>query len=474
MHIPGCFWIPHVHSPHQLPGSSAGNILFWRSMHMRLSTKFIMVALIAFSLGIFPALAADFHVAKDRGDNQNPGTMAAPFKNLETALKIAKSGDRILVAQGNYYGLRDKGYLEAPQPIELIGGYSSDFSVRDVFKFPTLVAPGNESAASGRKPLLSILNVPAGKHFILDGFIFDRGDQNAYSPKDGFIEGIGGRILSETEKPSTGNSTVHEPLVCFTNKVNAKIEGDITIRNCAFLNGHFGIQGGFKKGTVRILNNIFLANKMAAIEIFGTGGKKGPKGPLEKEGHVEIANNTILFTWSRLKDFADMGYGVRIMTMLSYDIHHNLIGCNILTGIDHTRGNLNEWVKIDDNVIFLNKQAPLLYVEPGTSAAGMMERVKIADVGPDLGLASCRNNSETLATPLPLDTTYLAGYLSARYSEKEDYDPDSPANALRAMFGMPKQGNLTTQVSMYGNRYPRSEIHQLFGAIAGTGAQLPK
>ena len=126
---------------------------------------------------------------------------------------------------------------------------------------------------------------------------------------------------------------------------------------------------------------------MAAIEIFGTGGKKGPKGPIEKSGDVEIAGNTILFTWSRLKDFADMGYGIRIMTMLSYNIHDNLIGCNILTGIDHTRGNLNEWVKIDNNIIFMNKQAPLLYVEPGKSAAGMMERVKIEDVGADLGLS---------------------------------------------------------------------------------------
>jgi hypothetical protein len=420
------------------------------------------------------AQAADLYVAKDRGDNQNAGTKEAPFKNLESALKAAKPGDKIHVAQGNYFGLRDKGYLEAPQPVELLGGYSSDFSVRDVVKYPTMVAPNNESAASGRKPLLSILNVPAGSKFILDGFIFDRGGQNAYSPKEGVIEGLGGRLLSETEKPAVGNNTVQEPLVCFTNKVNAKIEGDVIIRNCVFLNGHFGIQGGFKKGTVKILNNVFAANTMAAIEVFGTGGKKGPKGPVEKDGHVEIANNTILFTWSRLKDFADMGYGVRVMTMLSYDIHHNLIGCNILTGIDHTRGNLNEWIKIDNNIIFMNKQAPLLYVEPGKSAAGKMERVKIADVGADLGLASCRNNTETLGTPLPLNKIYFENYMNARYSEKEDYDPNSPANILREVHGLNKQGKLITQVSMFANRYPRDDAMKLFGVKDSAGAQLPK
>jgi len=434
---------------------------------------FIAFIVIAFGLGS-AVYGAELFVSRDRGDNQNPGSKEAPFKNIEAALKVAQAGDRICVAQGNYFGLRDKGYLEAPQAIELSGGYASDFSVRDIQKFPTTIIPDRNSGASGRKPLLSILNVPAGATFILDGFILDRGAQNAYSPKEGVIAGLGGRLLSETEKPADGPSTVHEPLVCFTNKVNARIEGDIIIRNCVFLNGHFAIQGGFKNGRVKIINNVFAGNKMAAIEVFGIGGKKGPKGPIEKSGSVEIANNTILFTWSRLKDFADMGYGMRIMTMVDYDIHDNLIGCNVLTGIDHTRNNPNAWVKIDNNILFLNKQAPLLYVEPGTSAAGLMERVKIGDMNADLGLASCRGNSDKLNAKLPLHKVYLESFLSARYSETADFNPDSPANVLREVMGLPKQGKLSTQVSMFANRYPLKDALSLFGASGKAGAQKPQ
>ncbi|MDO8834454.1 MAG: hypothetical protein Q7V01_02610, partial [Vicinamibacterales bacterium] len=128
----------------------------------------------------------------------------------------------------------------------------------------------------------------------------------------------------------------------------------------------------------------------------------------------------------------------------------------------------------DNNILFMNKQAPLLYVEPGKSAAGMMERVKIEDVGADLGLASCSHNTETLGTPLPLNTAYLQGFLDARYSEVADYDPNSPANVLREVFGMPKQGKLTTRVTMFANRYPLEDALKLFGAKADTGAQKPR
>jgi hypothetical protein len=428
--------------------------------------------MLSFGLGV-SVYGAEFFVSRERGDNQNPGTRETPFKNIEAALKVAKAGDRIRVAQGNYFGLRDKGYIEVPQAVELFGGYAGDFSTRDIQKYQTTIIPDRNSGASGRKPLLSILSVPAGAVMILDGFILDRGAQNAYSPKEGVIEGLGGRLLKATEKPPDGPSTVEEPLLCFTNKVNARIEGDIVIRNCVFLNGHFAIQGGFKQGSVKILNNVFAANTMAAIEVFGTGGKKGPKGPIEKSGSVEIAHNTIVFTWSRLKDFADMGYGIRVMTMIDYDIHDNLIGGNVLTGIDHSRGNPNAWVKIDNNVLFLNKQAPLLYVEPGTSAAGMMERVKIGDMNADLGLASCRGNSEKLNAKLPLHKVYLENFLNARYSESADFNPDSPANVLREVLGLPKQGKLHTRVSMFANRYPLRDALDLFGADSRAGAQKP-
>ena len=42
---------------------------------------------------------------------------------------------------------------------------------------------------------------------------------------------------------------------------------------------------------------------------------------------------------------------------------------------------------------------------------------------------------------------------------------------MREMYGLPKQGKLTTQVSMFANRYPADDALKLFGAKADVGAQ---
>ena len=78
-------------------------------------------------------------------------------------------------------------------------------------------------------------------------------------------------------------------------------------------------------------------------------------------GNVEIAHNTILFTWSRLKDLKDMGYGIRIMTKCDYNIHNNIIGGSVLGGVDNTRFNKDEWIKIDNNIFFVNKTSDVYY-----------------------------------------------------------------------------------------------------------------
>jgi hypothetical protein len=89
----------------------------------------------------------------------------------------------------------------------------------------------------------------------------------------------------------------------------------------------------------------------------------------------------------------------------------------------------------------------------------------------DLEFASARSNREEIPKTLPVDKSYLEGYLSARYSEQADFDRNSPANQWRSILGLNLQGKLTTKVSMFGNRYAWQKALELFGAVSGVGAQ---
>lgn len=412
-----------------------------------------------------PTLAADLYVSKTQGDNGNPGTRQAPFKNIDAALAKSAAGDTIHVAEGTYFGLRDRGYIEVPHPVTLLGGYAADFSKRDPIAHPTLIQPDQESAGKSGNALMTLKKSQPGQLFRLDGFVFDAGQRNAYSKAEGWPKGVEtGMLLLPPTKEDNPHPTVVKQCLFIENQAGP---GDVLVQNCTFVNCTlFAIQAAHRQGTFRVLDNVFVANRMAAIEIFGTGGKKGPKGPIEKDGEVEIAYNTILFSWSRTKDLQDMGYGLRIMTMLGYNVHHNIIGANVLTGVDHTRFNPNGWVRVEHNVFFVNKQAPLLFSEPGNVR---MERVKVGDLG-DLGLAGTAGNREE-ALKLPIDKAYLEGFLGASYTEQQDYDPNSPANLWREAMGLNKQGKLITSASMFANRYPWKKALELFGAHPNAGAR---
>jgi hypothetical protein len=353
--------------------------------------------------------------------------------------------------------------METDKPIVLIGSYDEGFLTRSLQKTPTLFQPDNEAGGKARKALLKFTRALDGS--LIDAMVFDMGLRNAYSADDGLVEGLEtGRMLRSTERPKVGNSTVEEPIIQI---VSAAEGGDLTIQNCVFVNGaSFAVQGGIRSGTYRIKNNVFVGNRMAAIEIFGTCASTQGPGKTSNCGRVEIAGNTILFTWSRQKDMLDMGYAIRIMSKCGYEIHKNIIGGSVLAGIDHTRFTPNDWLRVDDNLFFANKKGDIEY-----SPASNTRLHITVDQFSDLPFASIRGNRGETRARLPLSMAYLEGFLAAAYREQVDYDPDSAANQWRQAMGLNKQGRIQSRVSMFMNRYPWKVALGLVGALAGVGAQ---
>ena len=406
-----------------------------------------------------------FYVCTTHGSNRNNGSKSAPLKNIDKAINEAEPGARINIAGGVYFGTLNVGFIESNKPVRLFGSYDETFTVQDIAAHPTLLQPDNPSARTSRRALLRFTRDVAGT--IIDHIVFDSGERNAYHATEGVVEGVeGGRLMLPTENPRDQNSTVGEPLLQF---VSATTGGDVTIQNCVFINGaSFGLQAGHRSGTFTVRNNVFVANKMAAIEIYGTCAQTGGPGVMTSCGDVEIANNTILFSWSRTKDFLDMGYGIRIMTRASYNIHNNIVGGSILAAIDHTRFNNNDWIKIDNNIFFVNKDKDLHY----SPASNTRIRIDAQDFD-DLEVASVNGNKNEIPANLKVNKDYLQGYLNARYSEEVDFDRNSPANQWRAAMGMNMQGTISSEVSMFANKYPWADALNLFGNVQGYGAQKP-
>ena len=404
------------------------------------------------------------YVSKQNGNNKNDGSKGAPLKNLDKAIALAAPGTTIYMAGGVEMGTLNVGFIESDKPVKIYGSYDETFTTQDIVNHPTLIQPDNESARSTRKAVMKFTRDVAGT--VLDHLVFDGGERNAYHVKEGIVEGVegGGRLLPATERPPVGYPTVDEPLLQF---VSATTGGDVTIENCVFVNGaSFALQAGHRKGKFTVKNNVFVGNRMAAIEIYGTCASTGGPNTMALCGDVEVAYNTILFTWSRTKDFLDMGYGVRVMTKTNYNIHHNIIGASILAGVDHTRFNKNEWVSVDHNIFFVNKDKDLHF----SPASNTRLRIDAGDFG-DLEIGSATGNRNEIPESLKVHKAYLDGYLNARYSEQTDLDRNSAANQWRSMLGMNLQGTMSSSVTMFCNKYPWKEALQLFGNVEGYGAQ---
>ncbi len=424
-----------------------------------------IVSIICFAVFLLgSAFAKDFYVSKDKGSNRNPGTKDKPIKNLQKAIKKAKKGDKIFVAEGNYYGLLNKGSITIDKSVEIYGGYSKDFSKRDVLKYRTLIAPpaSTNGTADNAGTLNFKKNIKDKGTLIIDGIIFDKSESNAYHPTKGKPKGVDtGMYIAPPGKGKRGHIAAGTRILGGGYIDNS----NLIIRNCVFNNAEKYAVWITTRGTckIKILNNVFTSSIYAACEVTGTPSSS-----------MEFAYNTVLFNWARTKQMDTLGYGFRCMTGLQTTVHNNLIGLSNGAGLDRTRVDENQQMDIDNNMFFMNGKADMIL--PG---AGLYLRIFVESFDDVEAITSSEGNSELSpaagkALKAVLNKPYLEGFLSATYSEKADYDANSSTNtALRAL-GLNQIGKVSSSVSMWGNCYPLKDSLKLFGVIKGFGAQKIK
>lgn len=419
---------------------------------------FLLTALLFTCVSL--SFAKDWYVSASTGNNRNDGSKASPMKDLQKAVDMASSGDKIYIAAGNYTGKLDIGYIGLDKPVEMYGGYSADFASRDVIKNRTTIyTEPKHNGTAGSKALIQLEDKITPGNVVIDGFMFDRGAANNYKPAStsevkGLLSGIMIPEQLQTEKPA----------------ITGIVRGSLTVRNCVFNNmTYFAVTAGIENAnSVKIENNVFTAVRYAAMEFWGrTNGKCAP---------VEIAYNTILFMWTRTKTFETLGYGIRTQSGVNLNIHDNIIGLTFNGAIDlgHSTGwRWGEKVSADRNAFFMNKAGDLNLPSQG----GKFLHINAAEFDDVDLLTSASGNYELKdiqGLKNALDQTYLNGFMNATYSETANHDPNSSVNQFRSAMGMNQVGTIQSRVSMFMNRYPIESSIKCFGAVRGVGAQIPR
>lgn len=410
---------------------------------------------------------------------------ATPQKDIQKVLnKIfenKENGAVIRVAEGNYLGYMDQGYIEIKNWVTLEGGWNSTFTERDPLKYQTKMEPTKEQLGHNtNKGMITLselddINYKVNGTVTIDGFMLNLGYETNYKPNDPKDERNGcpseafetGRMIDDV-----ANQPQHQII-----SSTAAVAGNVVICNCLIANSpYFGIQFNTRCGEIEIYNCVIISNRMAGVRIDGW----------DKEGyrsHVNFHHNTVCFAWCRDKMMEDMGYGYEFMTKVSADVHHNIFACNNYAAVARTRSlsgpdkviEAKRKTNLYDNCFFMNAAD----LQLPSAGGGKWTNVACKDFEnvDETVLPKYEGNKELQkgdAFVEALDQDYLQGFASLKSVRSSSFDANSAANQYRQAHGLNMQGTETIRVSMYGNRYKYDKALKLFGAKSGYGAQKIK
>lgn len=449
------------------------------------------------TVGVFKSTSGDYiYVSVGTGSARADGkTPETALKDLQKAIDLAKDGDVILVAEGNYLGNLDRGYIENGafgsgadngKFISIVGGFSTDFSECNPIVHITKIQPCAETSAiksclmnfTARHP-----NGYSGPKFnmVISGLTFDMGELNLYAkanveddrtgtPNEGVLSG---RFIEP------GSAPTFPTIGGYANdnyELHINVEDNLTVTNCTFINGSmFGLQGQMGPGKVEVCNNVFVACRYGGCQIEGAVNDSN----IDKCS-LEFHHNTVLFPWTRTKGMEDMGQCFRFRNRIrNIDVHDNIFGCAVRSAVDRVSYEANkalEEAKVSNlyNNLFFANHWDLEVANGASKGIGVMaDRFdEVEEIGPKY--EGNREMPENQAFIDAIDKSYLDGYLNIDIVKSSSYNANSAANQVNRALGLNQQGTEIVRPNMYCNKYPWEKAFDLYGVVEGCGAQLPQ
>ncbi len=156
-----------------------------------------------FEFSLLQVWSRDYYV---RQGAEGTGTKQSPYGELGRALERALRGDVIHVTEGTYTGKGGSGSFIVRVPnLTIAGGYSADFSARDLFAHKTILQRAQDYKGDLAGLPRAILEGKDGTDhsgLIVDGLVLNGKTRNAYYPSgDPSIRGSWDGVLFATSSP---------------------------------------------------------------------------------------------------------------------------------------------------------------------------------------------------------------------------------------------------------------------------------
>ncbi len=375
------------------------------------------------------AFARDWYVSS-KGTGKD-GTKEKPSKDLGIISALLEPGDRVLIAAGSYTGRSESGADTVLVPVEILGGYSDDFSKRDPWGAHQTVFTGSRASVNfntGTRLSISTAKYssalkPIAHKIVVDGILFDMGPRNTYTSEAEVLikrKGSGGTVPTP-DSPALGITTGQKSEILVQNCI---------VTNAASSQGAFTLAPG-KAAKVVVKNN-------ASINNTGFGFHLGRSfaGETAADFPEYTFENNLAVLIEKYDAFSQTqgGSGVMLEAYTTVTMSGNVMAMNDFYGIDNARRAPK--VVLKNNVFFGNLIAD--YLDFSTK----LKAEVLADEAQTVGSAEGNSSKEAkLAVPEKWAQTWLArNVIDRNVAEAKVKVPNTGANQVRSILGLPVQG----------------------------------
>ena len=420
--------------------------------------KKLVFVLLGLVLSFNFAFARDWFVSAERGRGKK-GTIEEPAGDLGNIISRLENGDRIFIAAGVYTGRGGNGHDNIDLAVEIYGGFSDDFSMRDPWgAYKTIFSGENPSQNFSTQARLAIDASEVGTKLmeargqetahkvVVDGIIINNADRNHYADPNNPV----------LMKRPAGNGFAPTPesggLIVSTGINSEIIVNNVVVINTAPTVGAFTFFPG-RDAVVTVTNNAAINNTGVGFHL-----SKSQLGSNESDyPHYTFENNISIFNEKHDPIATYGGSSVMVEGGTLVEMRYNVFAMNDYYAIDNASRNYT--LIATDNLIFGNAIADYLEFSTKMSVYDMEDWADWVEEAWD-------NDIEPVSFGISDGwlTSYFAREVIDRAAAEQDVQViDSWQNDMRAAFGLNLQGtdlNVDSDVWL-----PRLELEDAFNAI---------